>query len=938
MRKPLQCGAAWLVFTFFFATTAWAQNATLQGTVTDGSDNLPLSGANVVLTLDGSTNMAGGSATGVDGRYVITGLSAGTYNVSITFIGYQEYSGSVTLSATGSETLDVTLQPGGFDLNTVVVTASRQQEKALDAPASLSVLGAEEIMQDASTSAVSALRNTTGVDMAQTGIDRREIVLRGFNNAFSGATYTLVDYRQAAAPALAVNMYSSMPITTVDIERIEVVRGPGSALYGAGVDAGVVHFITKDPFTSPGTTLSLSLGERSTAGFQFRHASVINNNFGFKVVGEYLTARDWEMNPEDPEDGRQLQNDQAVRDNDYLKYKINGELQYRFNDKVSLIANAGTSSLKATVLSGIGTLQADGFGYSYGQLRLQAGNFFAQGYLNVNDAGDSFVYGQDFDGDNRPDPVVDKGQLVNLQAQYDFAVWEDKQQFIVGVDFESITPDTEGTINGRNEDDDQITETGGYVQSTTNLTSQLDLTLALRGDYNNIVEEFRVSPRAAVVFKVDNNNTFRATYNRAFSSPGSNSNFLDIVARAPDAALPVTIRGRGSAFGYTFQRNPAFAAIAGSDLVASSLNPASLGADQPVGLPLDATYASVYNGIAGLGVPTLTAILQQQGLQVDAQTTGFLLQQLDPSNTQVQGFSRGALALLNPTTQEFSPIQDVTDVSPLEQTTSQTIEVGYKGIVSDRLLIAVDAYYTTKENFIGPLLMETPFVFVPSLQTDLTAAYADAIANNPVLAGALGQLGLTPGAVAGLVVGLAADQLPTATTPVAIVQPTENNGGAGSAPELLLAYRNFGKVEYFGADISAQFIVNDQLNVFGNVSFVNDDFFDNEELDETDTDLALALNAPTFKGKLGGSYALNNGVSLSASGRYTEGFPVRSGPYVGDVDSFFLLDLSAGYDVPDVPGLRADLSISNVLNNEHRQFVGAPQLGRLGMMRVTYSF
>lgn len=938
MRKLLRLGAAWLILLLVMVPTAWAQNASLQGTVTDGSDNLPLSGANVVLRLEGSTNMAGGSATGVDGRYMITGLNAGTYIVSVTFIGYQEYTNTITLSASGSQTLDMTLMPGGFDLNTVVVTASRQQEKALDAPASLSVLGAEEIMQAPNTSAVAALRNTTGVDMAQTGIDRREIVLRGFNNAFSGATYTLVDYRQAAAPALAVNMYSSMPITTVDVERIEVIRGPGSALYGAGVDAGVVHFITKDPFTSPGTTVSLSAGERSTFGAQFRHASVINNNFGFKIVGEYLTANDWELDPNDPEDAQQLQNDQTERQNDYEKYKVNGEFQYRFNDTVSLIANAGTSSLKATVLSGIGTLQADGFGYSYGQLRLQAGSFFAQAYLNVNDAGDSFVYGQDLDGDNQPDPVVDKGQLLNVQAQYDFAVWEDKQQFIVGVDYEAISPDTEGTINGRNEDDDEITETGGYIQSTTNLTSQFDLTLALRGDYNNIVEEFQLSPRAAVVFKPDNNNTFRATYNRAFSSPGSNSNFLDIIARAPDATLPITVRGRGSAFGYTFERNPAFAAFAGSDLVASSLNPATLGAAQPVGLPLDATYASVYAGIAALGVPTLTALLQQQGLPVDANTTGFLLQQLDPSNTQVQGFSQGRLAILNPSTGESSFIQDVTDVKPLKQTTSQTFEVGYKGIINDRILIAVDAYYTTKENFIGPLLMETPFVFVPDLQTDLTVAYAAAIGNNQVLAGALGQLGLSPQAVAGLVVGLAADQLPSATTPVAIVQPAENNGGAGTPPELLLAYRNFGKLEYFGADISAQVLVNDQLSLFGNVSFVNDDFFDNEELDETNTDLALALNAPTFKGKLGGAYRLDNGFSFNASGGYTEGFPVRSGPYVGEVDSYFLLDIGAGYDVPEVPGLRADLSVSNVLDNEHRQFVGAPQLGRMGMVRLTYSF
>ncbi len=51
---------------------------------------------------------------------------------------------------------------------------------------------------DVGMSSIEALRTTTGVDMAQTGIDRREVVLRGFNNAFSTATYVLTDYRQAA--------------------------------------------------------------------------------------------------------------------------------------------------------------------------------------------------------------------------------------------------------------------------------------------------------------------------------------------------------------------------------------------------------------------------------------------------------------------------------------------------------------------------------------------------------------------------------------------------------------------------------------------------------------------------------------------------------------------------------------------------------------------
>ena len=178
---------------------------------------------------------------------------------------------------------------------------------------------------------------------------------------------------------------------STDLERVEIVRGPGSALYGAGVDAGVIHYITKGPARHPGTSLSLTRGERSTMGGEFRHAGVISR-LGYKVTAQFAQADDWELDPADSLDANQLDNDfqdpesgeRLQRDNDYRKFNMNGMLQYQFSDDVTLKGNAGYSTLDATILSAIGTLQADGFGYSYGQLRFQSGHFFAQGYLNRN--------------------------------------------------------------------------------------------------------------------------------------------------------------------------------------------------------------------------------------------------------------------------------------------------------------------------------------------------------------------------------------------------------------------------------------------------------------------------------------------------------------------------------------------------------------------------
>ena len=109
---------------------AWAQRASLTGTVTDAQDGSPLFQANVIVTPSGSASMAGGAATNLDGQYTVTGLEAGSYTVTFRYIGYSEVQMPLTLAAGENATLDVALDQEGFDLDAVVITASRRQEHA----------------------------------------------------------------------------------------------------------------------------------------------------------------------------------------------------------------------------------------------------------------------------------------------------------------------------------------------------------------------------------------------------------------------------------------------------------------------------------------------------------------------------------------------------------------------------------------------------------------------------------------------------------------------------------------------------------------------------------------------------------------------------------------------------------------------------------------
>ena len=287
-----------VALTPFLAEPAQAQNAaTITGTVVDDDDGSPLVGANIALRTEGTLDLVDGTATASDGTFSIDGIAPGDYIVDVRFVGYRSRELPVQLVAGETEALTIRLAIETSSLETVIISASRRQEKVLDAPASISVLGPEDLERSVSTSTVEALRLTPGVDMAQTGIDRREVVLRGFNEAFSGATFVLTDYRQAAVPSLGVNLHSIMPNMTVDVERAEVVRGPGSALYGPGVDSGVIHYFTKGPFDEPGTTISVAGGQQSFLGVQGRHAGTFTDRFGYKITGQFARADEWSLDP-----------------------------------------------------------------------------------------------------------------------------------------------------------------------------------------------------------------------------------------------------------------------------------------------------------------------------------------------------------------------------------------------------------------------------------------------------------------------------------------------------------------------------------------------------------------------------------------------------------------------------------------------------------------
>jgi len=256
----------------------------------DSKSGEPLLGANVILE-----GTALGAATDENGEYIIENVSIGTYTIIAMFIGYETLHKEIKIEADRSYIIDMKLSPSAIELQETKVTAEKRKEKVTEAPASIEIVSSRDIKQETTTNIGSYLKGLKGVDFTSSGINNYSISIRGFNSSFNTRVLTLTDGRVANIPALRVINYSTVPQSMDDIDKMEVVLGPATAMYGANAHSGVVNIISKSPAHSEGLTMSVSGSndERQLRKVNGRYAKKLSDNFSLKLSGMYLHAYEW---------------------------------------------------------------------------------------------------------------------------------------------------------------------------------------------------------------------------------------------------------------------------------------------------------------------------------------------------------------------------------------------------------------------------------------------------------------------------------------------------------------------------------------------------------------------------------------------------------------------------------------------------------------------
>ncbi|MEY4107289.1 MAG: hypothetical protein RL181_1631 [Bacteroidota bacterium] len=844
------------VLVLLVAGTASAQTGTVRGLVRDADSREPLAGANIVQS--GTSN---GTASDASGAYRMS-LPAGQQTLIVTFIGYAELSQTVTVRAGEETTLDFLLEPAGVLGQEIVVSASRKAEKLTNAPATISVINAKAISELPSFNVAELLGRQRGVDYVRAGVLGIGVNARGFNSAFNPKNLQVNDSRFSSLVATGLPLGALSTTVKEDVERVEVILGPSSALYGPNAHNGLINTITKDPRSSQGTTAALGVGNQSVLSARLRHATKVNDKLAFKFSGEYTKGTEFEYT--DTVYSGTLKYPEYALNRDFNSLRGEASVYYSLNDRTDLIVAGGASNSNNIGNTNAGRNQIKDWRIGWLQARLVSPRLFVQvyntwsrtdstyamnrrtlNYWSFKNAGFSQSEAEarsykeqwfpiaGFPGGglalNRGALFQDYSKRLNAEAQYNNKLGP--VSYIVGVQYQNDRANSNGTyLLDKNSsgvvEDIVIGQLGGYLQLESLLSQHFKAVLAARAD-NHDLYGFNFIPKAALVYFNDKG-SWRLTYGQGIAAP-------------------------------------------------TILN----------------LEANIFGGLL-LG-----------------NSQGFTVKEVDQLTNQVVN--------------EY-------DVPALKVEKISTLEIGYKGQISDKLFFDANAYHNWSSDFLSPSIDIAPDrgAFVDHDKNPLT----------PVRQQIKGYATLRGDQAMADVVGAAG-----------VVALPDGSKGA----DLVLTYLNFGKVRTYGFDASLNYAFAANLLGVLNYSYFGYDIDTSDPANDGNRDTKvnasdLPINTPTHKIGVGLNYSTKK-LFATAFGRWVQAYDFFSGINVaaasnpsliyggmpvlenarvgtsfnyGPLGGFFNLDLGVGYRFND--WFTASAQVVNALNQEVREFVGSPAI------------
>lgn len=480
--------------------------------------------------------IANGVSAGDGGEFFIENLNDGKYTLRFQCMGYANKEVRISVKNHELEHIDVELDASSVQLDDVVVSASRNAVRRCEAPVVVNILNHQLFERTNSTDLAQSLNYQSGlrVENSCQNCAFPQVRINGLEGPYS---QVLINSRPVVSALSGVYALEQLPVNMID--RIEVVRGGGSALFGANAVGGTINIITKDPINdsfSVGTTISSMNGDAMEEVVN-ANASLVSedNKYGIALYECFRNRNPYDANGDDFSEVGKL-NLNSFGFNAYyrpsmfsrlsLEYHTTNEFR-RGGNKFDLepFQTDITEQTKHTINSG---------GLSYDQSWNEYKHRMSV-YTSIQDIDRNSYYGaqQDPNAYGKTDDItwVAGGMYTGNYKKVLFA----PATFTAGLEYQSNSMHDVMAGYGRDMKQD-VKIFGAFIQNEWKM-SHFTLLTGLRLDNHNLIEKTILSPRVNLMYKANDKFQARATWSTGFRAPQAYDEDLHITAVGGEGTL-----------------------------------------------------------------------------------------------------------------------------------------------------------------------------------------------------------------------------------------------------------------------------------------------------------------------------------------------------------------------------------------------------------------
>ena len=497
-----------------------------------------------------------------DGSFTLV-VPAGAHTITIRRIGYAPRDTSMMIAAGARVRLDVPLVAAAFALDRVTVTTvSRQPERVVDAPAAVSSVDSARIREMAGAGQTPLLvADLPGVHVMQSSLYDFNLNARGFNGTLSRNVLVLIDGRDVSVPLGGNQDWADLAVLQ-NTTRVEMVRGPGSALYGANAFSGVVAITTPAIRESHQDFINVSGGELSSLRLAGSHSTLSSDyRWGFRVSGGYASSNTWDLSRVTPGYLSTEYADAGVPPKDirtpapgFETTPLRGQTvahtavgvptgavtgspdpvrtyfgsarvdYYPANGSIVTVEGGDSQMENPVITQGAGRSQVTRATRPWARAAWTSNDFSLMTYYTGRD-GHQTSLGTGTEG-------VDVDNTIHAEGQFNRHFAGDRGRVVLGGSLRAFSVDSKGTVLDA-ADDGRTDKFGAlFGQADFEITRMLKALVATRYDQGTLTKA-QFSPKVGLVLEPDANNAVRVTFNRGFRTPSQLERFLYFPAGAP---------------------------------------------------------------------------------------------------------------------------------------------------------------------------------------------------------------------------------------------------------------------------------------------------------------------------------------------------------------------------------------------------------------------